>query len=741
MTIASNPPADGRITAYQNMGRRIVLTIGRINGRWFTLAVALWITACSSQDTAATATLSSAAPFLVAPAASVVTATQDVYVSLPPDSIPAGVTATITNYRTGASATAAIVAGGFDPVAIQAATGDTLAIVVQTTGATRSFALAVPPVIPPVIVRTDPPPHKRDVPLNASLVIVFSQPIDATTLTGANVQLFNDGTVVPGVVSFSDAQQVIGVFQPSAPLAPNSNYQIAVGSGVRDTHGNPLAPVSVPFATGDANASTTVVASISVSPISVTLAAGGTFQLSATVKDASGNVMPNAAVTWASSNTAAATVSLTGLVQAGGAGTATITASAGGLSAPSSLVISARTPAGPALKFASVTVGVQHSCALTADGVAYCWGYSAYSGTGATGNSSVPLPVITPLRFTQLAAGEYETCGVTIDGALYCWGSELYGAAVGASPTRLLPEVTIKAISVGGFHNCALATTGAAYCWGFGYYGQLGADSASFGASCPAASSIPQVTCRTPTPVAGGLLFKTINADNGSSTCGVTISGAGYCWGDNLFGTLGVGSNVGPQGCIGDELDFGPIEPLVYPCSTVPAAVTGGKLFIDIQSECGIALDSRMYCWGPNGGGALGVGTTSGPSTCSYVTPSGSNAGSCAPAPTPVVGGLTFIQLSGSEGRHCGLTAAGEAYCWGVWGSWSSGGYQYTGQSSTTPVLTAGGIVFASISTSGDHSCGVTSAGAIYCWGGNGWGQLGDGTTTQRTLPVQVMQP
>ena len=179
----------------------------RINSRWLGLIAALWLAACGTQDQPVVpgppaAQPLPATPFLVAPAASVATAEQDVYVSLPPDSIPTGVSATITNRRTGASATIAIVAGGFDPVAIAAVAGDSIAIAVQTTTSPLSFTFAVPAADPPVVVRTDPPPHKRDVPLNASLVMVFSQPIGGATLTNGSMSPFcTAAALVPGHVT------------------------------------------------------------------------------------------------------------------------------------------------------------------------------------------------------------------------------------------------------------------------------------------------------------------------------------------------------------------------------------------------------------------------------------------------------------------------------------------------------------------------------------------------------------
>ena len=225
---------------------------------------------------------------------------------------------------------------------------------------------------------------------------------------------------------------------PNAPLTAETDYQLAVSTAVKNLAGLAIAaPASVPFTTGAVTMSAPGVASISLSQLSATVAVGGTVQLSATIRDSSGNVIQNAAVTWATSNPAVATVSTAGLVQAVGAGSATITASFGGTTGSAIVTV---TPANPSLKFASVAVGEMHSCALTTDGVAYCWGQAgAQLGTGSVMNASVPLPVITQLRFSQLAASTWETCGVTIDNALYCWGHAPNYTDSEPSPTRILP--------------------------------------------------------------------------------------------------------------------------------------------------------------------------------------------------------------------------------------------------------------------------------------------------------------
>src|SRR5690349_14408237 len=106
-----------------------------------------------------------------------------VYVSLAPGSAPSGLEARILDRATAQSITVSIVRGGFDPVAIPASIGDTLAVEISGIAGETTHALSViAPRRPPTIVRTDPPPRKRDVALNPIIVIVFSEPIDASTL-------------------------------------------------------------------------------------------------------------------------------------------------------------------------------------------------------------------------------------------------------------------------------------------------------------------------------------------------------------------------------------------------------------------------------------------------------------------------------------------------------------------------------------------------------------------------------
>ena len=147
---------------------------------------------------------------------------------------------------------------------------------------------------------------------------------------------------------------------------------------------------------------------------------------------------------------------------------------------------------------------------------------------------------------------------------------------------------------------------------------------------------------------------------------------------------------------------------------------------------CAISTESGTYCWGANGQGQLGALT--GPTNSDSI-----------PALVQT-GGLVFTKISTGANHSCGLTAAGAAYCWG---------YNFYGQlgnntttNSSTPVAVSGPLVFASIEAGYLHTCGVTTANAtaaidrqVYCWGNNDYGQLGNATNTQSSIPVRVSEP
>ena len=390
-----------------------------------------------------------------------------------------------------------------------------------------------------------------------------------------------------------------------------------------------------------------------------------------------------------------------------------------------------------------------HACGITAAGVAYCWGHNGNGqlGDGTNVDRHVPVPVAGGLLFAQISVGAASTCGVTTTGDGYCWGWNYYGQlGDGTSsgrwtPTRVAGGLKFVQISTGGglevyleAHTCGVTTTGAAYCWGGNDWGEMGNGTWSDGAN--------------PSPVAvlGGLTFQQISAGS-DHTCGVTTSNAAYCWGSSGQGQLGDGSWGGPR--------------------TSPQPVAGGLSFARISAgrhfTCGLSRTSGAYCWGENELGKLGAWGDN------YVA-----------TPIQVIGPIGGTQISTGETHACAVNVLGQAYCWGGGAFGELGtGTSYPGYQSMTPArvranpafrqLSAGyqhvcgldgadeaycwgnttvtgqpgdgtiaaslesGLRFTQVSAGAHHTCGLTGNGSAFCWGLNTYGQLGDGTTTDRT--------
>jgi hypothetical protein len=175
------------------------------------------------------------------------------YVSLIPGSVPGGVEADIVNRGTGASITTVLVDGGFDPTPIAATVGDTVVATISGPGTSPvQVANVVRANVVPTPVRTSPRPGARDVPLNSTVSIVFSQPMDLSTLDSTSVKLWKGNVLVPGTVRLGDSLGFRVQFVPSNPLAPRTGYRFEVSRGARDLFGVAVAAtVQLSFTTGE----------------------------------------------------------------------------------------------------------------------------------------------------------------------------------------------------------------------------------------------------------------------------------------------------------------------------------------------------------------------------------------------------------------------------------------------------------------------------------------------------------
>ena len=189
---------------------------------------------------------------------------------------------------------------------------------------------------------------------------------------------------------------------------------------------------------------------------------------------------------------------------------------------------------------ASISSGARHTCAVTAAGGVWCWGYNAYGelGDGTTTNGLVPVPVAgLSSGVSAVAAGGFHSCAITTAGATVCWGQNVYGqlgdGTTTDSPTPVAAfglSAGTAAVTGGTYHTCAITTAGEARCWGSNNTGQIG-DGTLVNRSVPTTVS--------------GLSSGVVRISGGrGSTCAVTTTGRALCWGWNLFGQLGDGSTV-----------------------------------------------------------------------------------------------------------------------------------------------------------------------------------------------------
>ncbi len=367
------------------------------------------------------------------------------------------------------------------------------------------------------------------------------------------------------------------------------------------------------------------------------------------------------------------------------------------------VTVSGTSGGGPAVSF--VAAGA-HVCAVTSAGAAYCWGFNESGQLGNNETSAVnptPIAVAGGLAFNTVSVSKVEgvSCGLTGGGAAYCWGENRSGqlgdgtTAQRLAPTPVAGGLTFRSLAVGNAVVCGVAINGTAYCWGFSPNGAFGDGTTG--------------THLTPSVAAAGMAFASIVAGS-DYACALTPAGDAFCWGLGVFGQLGNGLGTS---------------------STAPVPVSGGLTFRSLAAGglavCGLTTAGKAYCWGNNSVGTLGNGTsgTEGGITRSLV-------------PVAVGGGLTFQGLAAGYETMCGVTDAGAGYCWGYNAGEVGDG---TLDNRSLPVAVTGGLTFQSISPGTAFSCGITSASAVYCWGNNGSGELGDGTTTPRASPAPVRWP
>jgi alpha-tubulin suppressor-like RCC1 family protein len=303
------------------------------------------------------------------------------------------------------------------------------------------------------------------------------------------------------------------------------------------------------------------------------------------------------------------------------------------------------------------------------------------------------------------------------DNTAFAWGSNSYGQLGSGSgepasampveigQSSLLKGKTILALSTGYLHSLALCSDGSLAAWGYNVYGQLGNGGTTLSGVPVAVDSSGALAGRTVIAISAGPFHNLALCSDG----GVVA------WGYNNYGQLGDGTTT---------------------TSPVPVAVQrigalAGKTVIAVAAGAyhsfALCSDGGIAAWGYNDEGELG---------------NGGNTGSLQPvAVGGVLSGKTVVSMAAGLYHAIALCPDGTVAAWG---------YNHRGQLGTggttdspLPVQIAGsgalsGRVVSAVSASGSHSLAICSDGTLAAWGLNSSGQLGDGTTTDRLVPVIV---
>ena len=355
----------------------------------------------------------------------------------------------------------------------------------------------------------------------------------------------------------------------------------------------------------------------------------------------------------------------------------------------------------------ALAVGGFHACAIDEDGDTWCWGATTRGQIGQTVDnpddecasddgpiSCLPVPVELPERAQLLSAGKEHTCAAVEGGTVLCWGSNQEGQ-LGNGGFEDTPEATplsvpvpspIVALESGETQTCSVSSEREIFCWGGNHAGQLGQ-------TAQLTSPLPARTTHVGTGDA-------IEAGN-EHTC-VLDGDDVWCWGRNSDGQLGDGTEQGRSVAV--QVTGDPGSDLV-------------ALALGADHTCA-ASDDGVRCWGNNGNGETlpaGADHVLGPDA-------------------PALGADALNAVAAGDEHTCALDGD-QVWCWGSDddGQLGDGGALEEG-SSGGPAMVAE-LAAVAVAAGGDHTCALDDAGAVFCWGRNDAGQLGDGTTQARTAP------
>lgn len=380
----------------------------------------------------------------------------------------------------------------------------------------------------------------------------------------------------------------------------------------------------------------------------------------------------------------------------------------------------------PFAAFSQTSSGDKFNCGIRMNGTLWCWGqngsYKLAQGPEGT-EDNYPSPVridstgdgTASRDWLLIDAGDFHSCAIKTDGSLWCWGDNFNGelakdpSTVPSSnvPLRVDPANDWVNVKTKAYHSCAKKSNGTLWCWGVNSYLTSRADD-------------PIVS--VPTQINSGADVSTTDwndfALGDHHVCASKQTGSLWCWGYNSNGQIGLPPMSG---------NFYPVPQLINSSLNWKTLDAGWRHTCGlVEPEAGIL---NLYCWGWNRYGQLGSG----------INDAGLNRPADSDTPL-LIGSMSdnWVQVALGDYHSCGIQDSGLIFCWG------RNGNGQLGTDSTDDIVTPTQISSVSdndwlqLSAGYFSSCATKTDNSLWCWGGNRFGQLGNGTIANKLDPVLI---
>lgn len=370
----------------------------------------------------------------------------------------------------------------------------------------------------------------------------------------------------------------------------------------------------------------------------------------------------------------------------------------------------------------AVAAGDSCSVALKADGTLWAWGLNNFgqlgNGDASGALRSSPVEVLNPgsSAYVAVSVSNQHVLALQADGTLWSWGSNQFGQ-LGLSTVDLTTHATPvqvvtgdpaldrgwKAVSAGGWHSLAQQSDGSLWGWGRNSLGQLGNGSAS-------ANNLPQPVSAGPDRDWAGFAAGYLHS------AAFKRDGTLWTWGANSTGQLGIGGAVD---LLRHSTPLQITEPSGFGSIIALAAGTGHTLAARANGD--------LYVWGDNRSGQLGTGAGV------------NNLPVSATLPQAATGDATGWLALEPGGRHtAGLRSNGTLWVWGDNAGGQAGLDPITSPGITVPARMGTADSWSALAGGASHTIALRADGTLWSWGGNAFGQLGDGSDSDRFSPQQI---